>query len=189
MYLKYILTIDLRLSTFIFERLYLQNNVRLLIQDNKTQSKRENRMQLTVHTDFALRVLIYLTIRPDKMVTIDEITEFYEISRNHLVKVVHNLSSKGFISTSRGKHGGMQLSRPPEEIFIGDVVRQIEANFDIVECFNPASKKCSVAPICNLKSVLQDANENFLSYLDQYSLAEAIKPSSQLKRMISNLSV
>jgi Rrf2 family nitric oxide-sensitive transcriptional repressor len=144
-------------------------------------------MQLTLHTDYALRVLIYLTLQPEKIVTIDEITDFYEISRNHLVKVVHNLSNKGFISTSRGKHGGMQLSRSPEEISIGDVVRQIEANFDIVECFNPDSKKCRVVPICNLKSVLQQANENFLSFLDQYSLAEAIKPNSQLKRMFSNI--
>jgi Rrf2 family nitric oxide-sensitive transcriptional repressor len=145
-------------------------------------------MQLTLHTDYALRVLIYLTIQPEKIVTIDEVTDFYEISRNHLVKVVHNLSGKGFISTSRGKHGGMQLSRPPEEISIGDVVRQIEANFDIVECFNPESKKCRVVPICNLKSVLQQANENFLSFLDQYSLADAVKPNSQLKRIISNIS-
>jgi Rrf2 family nitric oxide-sensitive transcriptional repressor len=143
-------------------------------------------MQLTLHTDYALRVLIYLTIQPEKIVTIHEITDFYEISRNHLVKVVHNLSGKGFISTSRGKHGGMQLSRPAEDISIGDVVRQIEANFDIVECFNPDSKKCRVVPICNLKSVLQQANENFLSFLDQYSLAEAVKPNSSLKRILSN---
>ncbi len=146
-------------------------------------------MQLTLHTDYALRVLIYLTIQPEKIITIDEITDFYEISRNHLVKVVHNLSSKGFISTSRGKYGGMQLSRPPEEISIGDVVRQIEGNFDIVECFNPDSKKCRVVPICNLKSVLQQANEQFLSYLDQYTLEEAVKPNSQLKRMFTNISV
>ena len=141
-------------------------------------------MQLTLHTDYALRVLIYLTIQPEKTVTIDEITDFYEISRNHLVKVVHNLSSKGFISTSRGKHGGMQLSRPPEEISIGDVVRQIEANFDIVECFNPDAKKCHIVPICNLKSVLQQANENFLAFLDEYSLAQAVKPNSQLKQIL-----
>ena len=140
-------------------------------------------MQLTLHTDYALRVLIYLTIQPEKTVTIDEITDYYEISRNHLVKVVHNLSSKGFISTSRGKHGGMQLSRPPEDISIGDVVRQIEANFDIVECFNNDNMKCRVLPICNLKSVLQTANDQFLSYLDQYSLADAVKPNAQLKRM------
>lgn len=145
-------------------------------------------MQLTVHTDYALRVLMYLSIQPDKIVTIDEITDFYEISRNHLVKVVHNLSSKGFISTSRGKHGGMQLSRPPTEISIGEVVRRMEANFDIVECFSEDSKKCRVLPICNLKSVLQQASESFLSYLDQYSLADAVQSNNHLTKLISRLS-
>jgi Rrf2 family nitric oxide-sensitive transcriptional repressor len=145
-------------------------------------------MQLTLHTDYALRVLIYLSTHPEKTITIDEITDFYEISRNHLVKVVHNLSSKGFINTSRGKHGGMQLSRPPENISIGDVVRQIEVNFDIVECFNPATKKCRVLPICNLKSVLQQANERFLTYLDQYSLADAVKSNTDLKQIVTRFS-
>ena len=140
-------------------------------------------MQLTLHTDYALRVLIYLSAQPDKIVTIDEITDFYEISRNHLVKVVHNLSIKGFINTSRGKHGGMQLARAPEAISIGEVVRQIEANFDIVECFNRNSKKCRIVPICNLKSVLQQANDNFLSFLDQHTLADAVKTDTQLKRL------
>ncbi|MCG6968645.1 MAG: Rrf2 family transcriptional regulator [Gammaproteobacteria bacterium] len=145
-------------------------------------------MQLTLHTDYALRVLIYLSTHPEKTVTIDEITDFYEISRNHLVKVVHNLSSKGFINTSRGKHGGMQLSRPPQDISIGDVVRQIEANFDIVECFNPSTKKCRVLPICNLKTVLQQANEAFLAFLDQYSLADAVKSNTELKRIVTRFS-
>lgn len=143
-------------------------------------------MQLTLHTDYALRVLIYLSIHPDKIVTIDEITEFYEISRNHLVKVVHNLSNKGFINTSRGKHGGMQLSRPPHEISIGKVVRKIEANFDIVECFSQDSKKCRVLPVCNLKSVLQQANEKFLTFLDEYTLADAINSDANFQRLFRN---
>lgn len=140
-------------------------------------------MQLTLHTDYALRVLIYLSGQPGKTVTIDEVTDFYNISRNHLVKVVHNLSSKGFIHTSRGKHGGMQLARAPEDISIGDVVRQIEASFNIVECFNSENNACRVTPVCKLKFVLQQANESFLNYLDQYSLADAIKSNSDLKRV------
>jgi Rrf2 family nitric oxide-sensitive transcriptional repressor len=145
-------------------------------------------MQLTVHTDYALRVLMYLCLRPNRVVTIDEITDFYEISRNHLVKVVHHLSSKGFINTARGKNGGMQLSRPATEITIGDVVRKLEANFDIVECFSMDSKKCRVLPICGLKSVLHQASENFLAFLDQYSLADAVQPNEQFTKLISRLS-
>lgn len=145
-------------------------------------------MQLTLHTDYALRVLIYLSLQPEKVVTIDQVTEFYQISRNHLVKVVHNLSSKGLIHTTRGKHGGMQLSRPPEEITIGEVVRKIEANFDIVECFSSQNQKCHIVPVCELKSVLQQAANNFLQFLDQYSLADAIKSKSDIKEILVTLS-
>ena len=145
-------------------------------------------MQLTLHTDYALRVLIYLCMKPEEIVTIDEVTDFYEISRNHLVKVVHNLATNGFIHTSRGKHGGMQLSRPPDEISIGEVVRKMEANFDIVECFSPDSKACRVVPICKLKSVLYQASENFLLYLSQHSLADVVKPNTNFMQLIAGIS-
>jgi len=143
-------------------------------------------MQLTLHTDYALRVLIYLSLHPDNKVTIDELADYYQVSRNHLVKVVHHLSSTGFISTTRGKNGGMKLARSPKEIGIGDVVRHMEAHFDIVECFNPSNKICQVAPICNLKAVLQKAGDNFLSFLDQYSLADAVKSDGSIQKVILN---
>lgn len=137
-------------------------------------------MQLTLHTDYALRVLIYLSLKPASIVTIDEITEYYAISRNHLVKVVHHLSTHGFIKTSRGKNGGMQLAGTADSISVGAVVRKMEANFDIVECFNEKNDRCHVAPICNLKYVLQKANTNFLSFLDQYSIADAVNKEKDL---------
>ena len=114
-------------------------------------------MQLTLHTDYALRVLMFLTQKREGLATISEIADFYQISRNHLVKVVHHLASTGFIQTTRGKHGGMKLAREPRLISIGDVVRQMEPNFDIVECFNGVSPDCTASPVCNLKSVLQQA--------------------------------
>lgn len=142
-------------------------------------------MQLTLHTDYALRVLIYLSVQPGKTVTIDEVTEFYGISRNHLVKVVHHLSGKNFINTTRGKNGGMQLSKDPNQISIGDVVREMEANFNIVECFDPgADRQCSIAPICALKTVLQEACDNFLLFLDQYTLEDALTANANLKKVI-----
>jgi Rrf2 family nitric oxide-sensitive transcriptional repressor len=134
-------------------------------------------MQLTLHTDYALRVLIYLTQQRDDLATISEIADFYQISRNHLVKVVHHLSSSGFINTTRGKHGGMKLARESRQISIGDVVRLMEPNFDIVECFNNSPPVCTVSPICKLKSVLQQAGEEFLGVRDCYSLADAIENS------------
>lgn len=131
-------------------------------------------MQLTLHTDYSLRVLIYLADKGDTLATISEVASFYEISRNHLVKVVHHLAGAEFIQTTRGKNGGMRLARPPEEISVGEVVRKMEPNFDIVECFNAENRACTVAPLCALKGVLQQAGNEFLSLLDRYTLADAI---------------
>lgn len=130
-------------------------------------------MQLTRYTDYSLRVLIYLSLHQDKTVTIDEIRDFYEISRNHLMKVVNDLSGKGFIDTTRGKHGGMRLAKSPEQISIGDVIRQMETSFKLVDCLTDEQILCRVASICSLKSVLDGALENFLAHLDQYTLAQA----------------
>ncbi len=131
-------------------------------------------MQLTLHTDYSLRVLIYLAEKGDTLATISEVASFYGISRNHLVKVVHHLAGADFIHTMRGKNGGMRLARPPEDISVGDVVRKMEPNFDIVECFNTESRDCTVAPLCALKGVLYQASNEFLSLLDRYTLADAI---------------
>lgn len=135
-------------------------------------------MQLTLHTDYSLRVLIYLAEKGAEQATISEIAEFYHISRNHLVKVVHHLSTKGFIHTTRGKHGGMVLARAPELISIADVVQKMEPNFDIVECFNSNNPDCTIAPVCLLKSALYQANKAFLAVLDNYTLADAVKRES-----------
>ena len=134
-------------------------------------------MQLTLHTDYALRVLIFLTQKRKDLATISEVSDFYQISRNHLVKVVHHLAGAGFIQTTRGKHGGMKLARAPELISIGDVVRRMEPNFDIVECFNETAPNCVVSPACALKSVLFQAGNEFLQVLDRFTLADAIEQS------------
>ena len=136
-------------------------------------------MQLTLHTDYSLRVLIYLAQKGDTLATISEIANFYEISRNHLVKVVHHLAGANFIHTLRGKNGGMRLARAPEDISVGDVIRQMEPNFDIVECFNTDNPSCAVASICALKNVLQKASAEFLALLDRYSLADAVASGKQ----------
>ncbi|MDX1811934.1 MAG: Rrf2 family transcriptional regulator [Gammaproteobacteria bacterium] len=152
-------------------------------------------MQLTMHTDYSLRVLIYLTQTRDSLATISEIAEFYKISRNHLVKVVHHLSSEGFIQTTRGKNGGMKLARSPELISIGDVVRRMEPNFDIVECFNADNPACVVTSVCSLKSALYQASAEFLAVLDRFTLADAMQqgertdnlfPVKDLRKVVSS---
>ena len=131
-------------------------------------------MQITSYTDYALRVLIYLAMSQDRHATITEIADFFKISRNHLVKVVHQLGSKGFVKTMRGKGGGFSLQRPPELISIGEVVRSMETHFNWVECFDPAQQRCRLLPNCGLKHLLARAGDAYLQVLDAATLADVL---------------
>jgi Rrf2 family nitric oxide-sensitive transcriptional repressor len=142
-------------------------------------------MQLTLHTDYSLRVLIYLAQKKDGLTTISEIADFYHISRNHLVKVVHHLSTENFIHTTRGKHGGMCLARAPELISVGEVVRRMEPNFDIVECFSASNQPCTVVSVCALKEVLYRAGNEFLAVLDKYTVADATQQNAFTEQLFS----
>ena len=138
-------------------------------------------MQLTLYTDYSLRVLVYLGLKTDELVTISEIAENYGISRNHLVKVVHNLSQTGFVDAIRGKGGGLRLARPAEQINIGDVVRHTEPNFNLVECFeNTDSGGCPIDAMCKLKGGLRKAHQAFMTVLDDISLADVLSNSDEL---------
>ncbi len=134
-------------------------------------------MRLTLYTDYSLRVLLYLAGKEGELVTISDLADFYKISRNHLVKVVHNLGLNGHILTTRGRNGGLRLARPAKEIFIGDVVRSTEPDLDLLECFNSATDQCVITRSCSLKSVLFKARADFMGVLDQYSLADLSKAS------------
>jgi Rrf2 family nitric oxide-sensitive transcriptional repressor len=131
-------------------------------------------MQLTQFTDYALRILIYLARLPEPgMATISEIADYHQISRNHLVKVANNLASQGFIMTTRGKGGGIQLARPPHTIGIGEVVRVTEPHMNLVECFDMKVNECRIARGCFLKAILHEARRAFLGVMDKYTLADA----------------
>lgn len=142
-------------------------------------------MQLTQYTDYSLRVLIYLAQKNEEMATVSEIAEYHGISRNHLVKVIHNLATKGFILTTRGRNGGMTLSRPPSKILLGDVVRTTEPNFDIAECFNAANNCCVIAPSCGLKAIFREAQMGFFKAMNKYTLADAVLYDMPLSKPIS----
>jgi Rrf2 family nitric oxide-sensitive transcriptional repressor len=131
-------------------------------------------MQLTRYSDYSLRVLIYLAIRPERMATIEEISKAYGISRAHLMKVVHHLGRAGFLNTVRGRGGGFSLARPPEEIRVGDVIRHTEDRMDLVECFDPGTSHCRIEAACGLRGVLEEALDTFLGTLDRYTLADLI---------------
>jgi Rrf2 family nitric oxide-sensitive transcriptional repressor len=131
-------------------------------------------VQLTRYSDYSLRVLIYLALAPERLVTIEEIARSYGISKAHLMKVVHQLGLRGYVETVRGRRGGLRLARPPEAIGVGDVVRASEASFDLVECFDPASSRCAIQPACGLRSVLGEALGAFLEVLDRYTLVDLV---------------
>lgn len=136
-------------------------------------------MRLTMYTDYSLRVLLYLANKENETVTITELADFYRISRNHLVKVVHNLGLDGYIQTTRGRNGGLKLARQAKEILVGEVVRSTEPDFDLLECFNPETDKCVITRSCSLKSVIYKAQTDFLDSLDKYTLADIAKASKK----------
>ena len=127
-------------------------------------------MQLTRHTDYAFRVLIYLSsVEEDKLSTVGEIAEIFQVPINHLTKVVQQLGKAGFIITLRGKNGGIRLAHDPESILLGSVVRAMEATLDPVNCSQPL---CRLKINCRLKPILNRAIQSFIETLDEYTLAD-----------------
>jgi Rrf2 family nitric oxide-sensitive transcriptional repressor len=138
-------------------------------------------VKLTAYTDYSLRMLIYLAANPERRPTIAEIADCYGISKNHLTKVAHNLGLAGYVTTARGRGGGLVLARPPAEIGLGAVVRSTEPDMAIVPCFTEMGQGCLIAPACRLKGALGKAQAAFLAVLDQYSLAELAANPGPLK--------
>ncbi len=141
-------------------------------------------MELTVYTDYAFRVLMYLAVRPERLSSIAELARDYRISRNHLVKVVHGLARGGFLRTYRGRGGGVRLARPPSEIRIGDVVRYTEGPIRPVECFRTEDNRCVITPACGLPRVLNEAFGAFLATLDRHTLADLVDRRAQLRALL-----
>lgn len=143
-------------------------------------------MRITSYTDYALRVLIYLAADPDRKTTIGEIAATFDISKNHLMKVVHQLSRLGHIESVRGKNGGLRLQRPPVDINLGALFRQTETDLSLVECFTDTNT-CRITPMCELKHILAEAQRAFISTLENYSLADLVTDRHQpeLVRMLA----
>jgi len=131
-------------------------------------------MRLTSFTDYTLRSLMYLGMNRDKLVTIQEIADLHDISKNHLTKVIHQLGASGLVETVRGRHGGLRLNREPKDINIGEVVRDSESDFYIAECFESDPGHCAFLRDCALKHKLSEATEAFLHVLDGMTLADIL---------------
>ncbi len=143
-------------------------------------------MRLTSFTDYSLRVLIYLGLREDGLATIREISDTYGLSENHLMKIIQTLGKLGYIETVRGRGGGMKLAGKPEEFNLGQIVRQVEPDFAIVDCFNAQRRhECVISPACRLQGVLDKAVKAFLDVLDRYTLDDLLQNPKRLRTLLS----
>jgi Rrf2 family transcriptional regulator, nitric oxide-sensitive transcriptional repressor len=141
-------------------------------------------MQLTAYTDYTLRVLIYLGMQASgEKSNIKEISSFYNISNNHLSKVVYELGKLGMIETVRGRNGGIRLAKDPDQINIGAIVRHTESPINLVECFDETRNTCKLSPACKLKFVLNEALNSYLKVLDGYTLEDLLQNREELKTL------
>ncbi len=139
-------------------------------------------MQLTRQTDYAIRVMIFLGIQQDdRLVTISDIADHFDISRNHLMKIVHKLGQLDYIQTLRGKYGGLRLDHPPSSIKLGSLVRDFETTLDIIDC---KKLTCPITGSCDLKPIMQKAQEAFMSVIDNYTLQDLISNPADLRSLL-----
>ena len=137
-------------------------------------------MKITLYTEYALRVLLYLGLHEERLCSVAEIAARYAISRSHLTKVVNNLGHLGVIETLRGRNGGLKLARKADEIPLGQVIRHTEGGDHLPDC-----AACTLGPACRLPGVLDEAMEAYLAVFDKYTVADILKPKSGLLRLLA----
>lgn len=142
-------------------------------------------MRLTVYTDYALRLLMYLAVKRDGLATVAEVADSYGISKNHMMKVAHQLGLAGYVEAVRGRNGGLRLARPAAEISVGAVVRRTEQDMALVPCLQEGEMSCVIQPCCALKRALAQAASAFLAVLDGYSLGDLVQPRGPLTKLLA----
>ena len=141
-------------------------------------------MKLTQYSDLGLRLMMYLALRKGESVTIQEVSDRFGVSKNHMVKISHQLTQSGLIESTRGRNGGVRLSRPPEKINVEEAVRATEDNFDLVECFNALQNRCVISDVCRLSGVFDTALSAFFEVLREITLADLVKNSKALDKAL-----
>jgi len=142
-------------------------------------------MRLTIYTDYALRLLMYLAVKDDGLATIAGVAESYGISKNHLMKVAYQLGTAGYVETVRGRGGGLRLAKSAGSIGLGEIVRHTEPDMALVPCFKPVDAPCTIRQCCLLQRALEKARLAFLGALDGYSLSDLVKPRAPLRALLA----
>lgn len=151
-------------------------------------------MRLTDYTDYSLRVLLYLTVRRDRLATIQEIADAYGVSKNHLMKIAQRLGELGWIDTVRGRKGGLRLAPQSRGLTIGEIVRETETDFALVACFphhegRAGGTPCVIEPSCQLKGVFARARDAFLRELDSQTLEQIAEPAGALSTLLGMIPI
>lgn len=142
-------------------------------------------MRLTMYTDYSLRVLIYLASKKNgELSTVQEISDAYKISKNHLTKIVHELGKLQLIETIRGRGGGIRLCVEPQTINVGELVRKTEDDFHLVECFAPNKNMCVLSSACRLRGVLYEALQAYFAVLDRYTIADFLHNEAEIRALL-----
>jgi Rrf2 family nitric oxide-sensitive transcriptional repressor len=141
-------------------------------------------MRMTLQTDYALRVLIYLAIRDPQPNTVHDVAESYGISRNHLLKIVLKLRDMGLVATTRGRSGGIHLAVTPRDVNVGEVIRALGDEFPVVECMKSSGGVCVLSPICRLKGIVREALGAYLSVFDKYTLHDLVANREELASVL-----
>lgn len=144
-------------------------------------------MKLTSYTNYAMRSLQLAALKSPNLVRVDDVAKIHNISRPHIMKVVHELGKAGYLETVRGRGGGFRLARPAHQIIVGDVVRITEGPMDVVECFNREKNTCPLIGICILSRKIQEATAAFMAVLDDLTIADISANKGQLMDRIAPL--
>ena len=139
-------------------------------------------MKLSLHTDYALRFLMFLVSRPGRT-TIAEVAEFYGISKDHLAKVTQQMVRLGYVRSIRGINGGIELIREPEGVTIGQVIRDFEGAMHYLECVGATTQVCVIQPGCELRRVFAEAERLQWEYLDSVKLSSVANPNVDLVQL------
>ncbi|MCV6587507.1 MAG: Rrf2 family transcriptional regulator [Marinobacterium sp.] len=140
-------------------------------------------MQLSRFTDYSLRVLFYAATHTDRLCTLAEIAGYYDISIEHLRKVVHALARSGHLQTYRGKNGGIRLKMDPANINIGKIIAQTEGVTPLINC---TAQQCCLTGICSLEQALAEAQNAFMTVLEKYTLADLLRHPQMTHQLIGS---